>query len=147
SGVKQLDNDPWEQLLERDPVNSTHTGVVRNLTNFGVFVELEPGIDGMVHICVLSWTEKIYHPNEVVTKGDQLKVVILAIDFDNRRITLGHKQITDNPWLKYAIEYGKGQIVEGTVKRYTDKGLFMTLPLGVDAFLPAREAEAGGDLS
>lgn len=146
-GVKQLENDPWEQLLERYPVNSTHTGVVRNLTNFGVFVELEPGIDGLVHISDLSWTEKINHPSEVVTKGDQLKVVILAIDFDNRRITLGHKQITDNPWLKYAIEYGKGQIVEGTVKRYTDKGLFMTLPLGVDAFLPAREAEAGGDLS
>lgn len=146
-GVKQLENDPWEQLLERYPVNSTHTGVVRNLTNFGVFVELEPGIDGLVHISDLSWTEKINHPSEVVTKGDQLKVVILAIDFDNRRITLGHKQITDNPWLKYAIEYGKGQIVEGTVKRYTDKGLFMTLSLGVDAFLPAREAEAGGDLS
>ena len=146
-GVKQLESDPWEKLLERYPVNSTHTGVVRNLTNFGVFVELEPGIDGLVHISDLSWTEKINHPSEVVTKGDQLKVVILAIDFDNRRITLGHKQITDNPWLKYAIEYGKGQIVEGKVKRYTDKGLFMTLPLGVDAFLPAREAEAGGDLS
>jgi small subunit ribosomal protein S1 len=146
-GVKQLENDPWEQLLERYPVNSNHSGVVRNLTNFGVFVELEPGIDGLVHISDLSWTEKINHPSELVTKGDQLKVVILAIDFDNRRITLGHKQITDNPWLKYAIEYGKGQIVEGTVKRYTDKGLFMTLPLGVDAFLSSREAEAGGDLS
>jgi small subunit ribosomal protein S1 len=146
-GVKQLENDPWEQLLERYPVNSSHTGVVRNLTNFGVFVELEPGIDGLVHISDLSWTEKINHPSELVTKGDQLKVVILAIDFDNRRITLGHKQITDNPWLKYAIEYGKGQIVEGTVKRYTDKGLFVTLPLGVDAFLPGRETEAGGDLS
>jgi small subunit ribosomal protein S1 len=146
-GVKQLENDPWEQLLERYPVNSSHSGVVRNLTNFGVFVELEPGIDGLVHISDLSWTEKINHPSELVTKGDQLKVVILAIDFDNRRITLGHKQITDNPWLKYAIEYGKGQIIEGTVKRYTDKGLFVTLPLGVDAFLPGRETEAGGDLS
>ena len=146
-GVKQLENDPWEQLLERYPVNSSHSGVVRNLTNFGVFVELEPGIDGLVHISDLSWIEKINHPSELVTKGDHLKVVILAIDFDNRRITLGHKQITDNPWLKYALEYGKGQIVEGTVKRYTDKGLFITLPLGVDAFLPGRETEAGGDLS
>ena len=146
-GVKQLENDPWEQLLERYPVNSGHSGVVRNLTNFGVFVELEPGIDGLVHISDLSWIEKINHPSELVTKGDQLKVVILAIDFDNRRITLGHKQITDNPWLKYSIEYGKGQIVEGTVKRYTDKGLFIALPLGVDAFLAGRETEVGGDLS
>lgn len=146
-GVKQLENDPWEQLRERYPVNSGHSGVVRNLTNFGVFVELEPGIDGLVHISDLSWIEKINHPSELVTKGDQLKVVILAIDFDNRRITLGHKQITDNPWLKYSIEYGKGQIVEGTVKRYTDKGLFIALPLGVDAFLAGRETEVGGDLS
>jgi small subunit ribosomal protein S1 len=146
-GVKQLENDPWAQLLERYPVNSGHSGVVRNLTNFGVFVELEPGIDGLVHISDLSWIEKINHPSELVTKGDQLKVVILAIDFDNRRITLGHKQITDNPWLKYSIEYGKGQIVEGTVKRYTDKGLFIALPLGVDAFLAGRETEVGGDLS
>src|SRR5690606_3066 len=109
-GVKRLEIDPWEQHLERYPVNSTHTGVVRNLTNFGVFVELEPGIDGLVHISDLSWTEKINHPSEVVSKGEQLKVVILAIDFDNRRITLGHKQIQDNPWTRYAIEYGKGQI-------------------------------------
>jgi small subunit ribosomal protein S1 len=146
-GVKQLESDPWEKLLERYPANSQHTGIVRNLTNFGVFVELEPGIDGLVHISDLSWQEKINHPSEVVSKGDELKVVVLAIDFENRRITLGHKQIQENPWIKYAIEYGKGQLVEGEVKRYTDKGLFMTLPLGVDAFLPAREAEAGGDLS
>ena len=146
-GVKQLESDPWEKLLERFPVNSVHDGVVRNLTNFGVFVELEPGIDGLVHISDLSWTDKINHPSEVVNKGDHLKVVVLAVDFENRRITLGHKQIQENPWVKYAIEYGKGNIVEGTVKRYTEKGLFMTLPLGVEAFLPAKEAEAGGDLS
>jgi len=146
-GVKQLESDPWEKLLERYPVNSNHSGVVRNLTNFGVFVELEPGIDGLVHISDLSWTEKINHPSEVVNKGDQLKVVILAIDFENRRITLGHKQIQDNPWIKYAIEYGKGQLVEGTVKRHTDKGVFISLPLGVDAFLPGREAENSGDLT
>lgn len=136
-GVKQLEQDPWEDLLERYPVGSKHTGEVRNLTNFGVFVELEPGIDGLVHVSDLSWTENVEHPNEAVEKGQELEVVILAVDFDNRRITLGHKQVDENPWEKYAEEYGLGTEVEGTVSKITDKGLFVELPLGAEAFLPA----------
>ncbi|PKD43983.1 30S ribosomal protein S1 [Rhodohalobacter barkolensis] len=135
-GVKQLEKDPWEDLGERYPIGSTHKGIVRNLTNFGVFIELEPGIDGLVHVSDLSWTENVEHPNEVVDKGEELEVVILAIDFDNRRITLGHKQVEDNPWEKYAEEYGLGAKVEGEVSKITDKGMFIKLPLGVDAFLP-----------
>lgn len=140
-GVKQLEQDPWEDLLERYPVGSKHKGEVRNLTNFGVFVELEPGIDGLVHVSDLSWTENIEHPNEAVEKGQELEVVILAVDFDNRRITLGHKQVEDNPWEKYAEEYGLGTKVEGKVSKITDKGLFVELPLGAEAFLPASKLE------
>jgi small subunit ribosomal protein S1 len=140
-GVKQLEKDPWEDLATRYPVGSTHKGVVRNLTNFGVFIELEPGIDGLVHVSDLSWTENVEHPNEVVEKGQELDVVILAIDFDNRRITLGHKQVQDNPWEQYAEEYGLGAKVEGKISKITDKGMFIKLPLGVDAFLPADKLE------
>lgn len=136
-GVKQLEKDPWEDLLERYPIGSKHKGVIRNLTNFGVFVELEPGIDGLIHVSDLSWTEKVEHPNEVVDKAQEVDIVILAVDFDNRRITLGHKQVDDNPWEKYAEEYGPGSKVEGEVSKITDKGMFVKLALGVDAFLPA----------
>jgi len=146
-GVKQLQSDPWEDLLERYPVGSKHKGVVRNLTNFGVFVELEPGIDGLVHISDMSWTDKVNHPSEVVNKGDELEVVILSIDFDNRRISLGHKQVQDNPWEKYAEEYSVGNETDAVVSRVTDKGVFAKLPLGAEAFMPAREAEHGDNLS
>lgn len=138
-GVKQLEQDPWEELLERYPVGSKHSGEVRNLTNFGVFVELEPGIDGLVHVSDLSWTENIEHPNQAVEKGQELEVVILAVDFDNRRITLGHKQVDENPWEKYAEEYGIGTKAEGKVSKITDKGIFVELPPGVEAFLPIKK--------
>ncbi|MCG2588324.1 30S ribosomal protein S1 [Rhodohalobacter sulfatireducens] len=134
-GVKQLEKDPWEDLLDRYPIGSSHKGEVRNLTNFGVFVELEPGIDGLIHVSDLSWTEKVEHPNEVVDKGQEIEVVILAVDFDNRRITLGHKQVQENPWEKYAEEYGIGSKVEGEISKITDKGMFVKMDLGVDAFL------------
>lgn len=140
-GVKQLEKDPWEDLLDRYPIGSTHKGEVRNLTNFGVFVELEPGIDGLIHVSDLSWTEKVEHPNEVVDKGQEIEVVILAVDFDNRRITLGHKQVQENPWEKYAEEYGIGAKVEGEISKITDKGMFVKMDLGVDAFLPANKLE------
>jgi small subunit ribosomal protein S1 len=146
-GVKQLQSDPWEDLLERYPVGSKHKGAVRNLTNFGVFVELEPGIDGLVHISDMSWTDKVNHPSEVVNKGDELEVVILSVDFDNRRISLGHKQIQDNPWEKYAVDYAVGNETDAVVTRVTDKGVFAKLPLGVEAFMPAREAENGDNLA
>jgi len=144
-GVKQLENDPWENLDERYPVGSKHTGTVRNLTNFGVFVELEPGIDGLVHISDLSWTEKVSHPSEVVEQGDDLEVVILAIDFDNRRITLGHKQIDENPWENYAKEYNVGSDVKGEIGKITDRGVFVKLPLGAEAFLPGAKIETEDD--
>lgn len=140
-GVKQLEKDPWEDLLERYPIGSKHKGTVRNLTNFGVFVELEPGIDGLIHVSDLSWTEKVEHPNEVVEKGQEIDIVVLAVDFDNRRITLGHKQVDENPWEKYAENYGPGSKVKGEVSKTTDKGMFVKLELGVDAFLPKNKLE------
>lgn len=136
-GVKQLEKDPWEDLLDRYPIGSSHKGVIRNLTNFGVFVELEPGIDGLIHVSDLSWIEKVEHPNEVVDKGQEIDVVILAVDFENRRITLGHKQVQENPWEKYAEEFGIGEKVEGIINKITDKGMFVKLALGIDAFLAA----------
>ncbi|WP_018126894.1 30S ribosomal protein S1 [Balneola vulgaris] len=143
-GVKQLANDPWADILDRFPVGSKHNGVIRNLTNFGVFVELEPGIDGLIHVSDLSWTEKVEHPNEIVKKDQEIEVVILGIDFENRRITLGHKQVQDNPWEQYAKEYTPGTSVEGEVVKATDKGAFVKLSLGAEAFLSygkATEAE------
>ncbi len=134
-GVKQLTEDPWADILERFPVESKHNGVIRNLTNFGVFVELEPGIDGLIHVSDLSWTEKVEHPNEIVKKDQEVEVVILGVDFENRRITLGHKQVQENPWDTYAKEYAPGTTVNGEVIKATDKGAFVKLELGVEAFL------------
>jgi small subunit ribosomal protein S1 len=136
-GIKQLEPDPWQGLLHKYPVGSRHTGTVRNLTNFGVFVELEEGVDGLIHISDLSWTKKIRHPGEVVKKGDQIDVVILNIDVEQRRISLGHKQIEENPWEKFAENYKVGIETQGTVSRIIEKGLIVELPLGVDAFVPA----------
>jgi small subunit ribosomal protein S1 len=147
-GVKQLENDPWKDIAARYPAGSRHKGVVRNLTNFGVFIELEPGIDGLVHISDLSWQDKVAHPNEVVTKGEVLDVVILSIDYENRRISLGHKQTQSNPWDTYVTEYAPGTKLEtGTVAKVTEKGVFVKLPLGVEAFMPAREALFGDAVS
>ena len=143
-GVKQLENDRWKDIAARYPSGSQHKGVVRNLTNFGVFIELEPGIDGLVHISDLSWTDKVTHPNEVVAKGDELDVVILSIDYENRRISLGHKQTLSNPWETYSVEYAPGTKLEnGVVAKATEKGVFIKLPLGAEAFLPAKEALFG----
>ncbi|HEX6981191.1 MAG TPA: 30S ribosomal protein S1 [Balneolaceae bacterium] len=142
-GVKQLENDPWEEIDERYPVGSKHKGTVRNLTNFGVFVELEPGIDGLIHISDLSWTKQINHPNEIIDKDEEIDVVILAIDFENRRITLGHKQIEDNPWKLFANEHAATDKVEGEVTKTTDKGVFVKLPHNLEGFIPARKIEDG----
>ena len=146
-GVKQLEKDPWEDIDKRYPVGSKHTGTVRNLTNFGVFVELEPGIDGLIHISDLSWTEKINHPNEIIDKDEEIEVIILAIDFENRRITLGHKQIEENPWEQFAEEYSGTNKVEGEVTKTTDKGVFVSLPYGLEGFIPASKTEADGEPS
>ncbi|MEX2089479.1 MAG: S1 RNA-binding domain-containing protein, partial [Bacteroidota bacterium] len=128
--------DPWSNLLGKYPVGSRHNGTVRNLTNFGVFVELEEGVDGLVHISDLSWTKKVRHPGEVVKKGDKIEVVILGIDVDQRRISLGHKQIQDNPWDAFENTYKVGTPVEGKVVRIIEKGVIVELPLGVDGFVP-----------
>jgi small subunit ribosomal protein S1 len=135
-GMKQLEPDPWTTLLEKYPVGSKHVGTVRNLTNFGVFVELEEGVDGLVHISDLSWTKKIRHPGEVVKKGDKMEVVILNIDVEQRRISLGHKQVQENPWDVFATTYQVGTEVEGKVVRIVEKGVIVELPLGVDGFVP-----------
>lgn len=138
-GMKQLEPDPWLSLMQKYPVGSKHTGVVRNLTNFGVFVELEEGVDGLVHISDLSWTKKIRHPGEVVKKGDNIDVVILGIDVGQRRISLGHKQIRENPWDSFAETYKVGTETGGKIVRIIEKGVIVELPLGVDGFVPASQ--------
>jgi len=138
-GMKQLTPDPWQELLAKYPVGSKHTGVARNLTNFGVFVELEPGIDGLIHISDLSWTKKIRHPGEVVKKGEKIEVVVLSVDTDSRKISLGHKQINDNPWDNFEKEYAIGRTTEGKVVRVIEKGIIAELPLGVDGFVPSTQ--------
>ena len=135
-GLKQLEPDPWQTLSERYPVGSRHKGKVRNLTNFGAFVELEDGIDGLIHISDLSWTKKIRHPGEVVKKGDDIDVVVLNVDRDNRRISLGYKQTQDNPWDFFEDKYRPGALVEGKVVRLIEKGLIVELPDAVDGFVP-----------
>lgn len=138
-GMKQLEPDPWNDLTAKYPVNSVHKGIVRNLTNFGVFVELEPGVDGLVHISDLSWTKKIRHPGEFVKKGDELDVVVLAIDNEHRRISLGHKQIVENPWDVFEGEFGVGTETEGKILRIIDKGVIVEMPQGVDGFVPVSQ--------
>lgn len=138
-GIKQLEPDPWQTLMIKYPVGSRHTGVARNLTNFGVFVELEPGVDGLVHISDLSWTKKIRHPGEVVKKGESLEVIVLSVDVESRKISLGHKQIMDNPWDTFEQKFAVGTITEGKVVRIIEKGLIAELPEGVDGFVPANQ--------
>ncbi len=138
-GIKQLEPDPWQSLMQKYPVDSRHTGIARNLTNFGVFVELEPGVDGLVHISDLSWTKKIRHPGEVVKKSEPLEVIVLGVDVDSRKISLGHKQIIDNPWDTFESKYTTGTITEGKVVRIIEKGLIAELPDDVDGFVPATQ--------
>ena len=135
-GMKQLEPDPWNTILGKYPIGSKHKGAVRNLTNFGVFVELEQGIDGLIHISDLSWTKKIRHPGEVVKKGETIDVIILGIDIEQRRISLGHKQLNDNPWDAFSNAYKVGTEIEGKVVRIIEKGVIVELPLGVDGFVP-----------
>lgn len=142
-GMKQLDPDPWDGISERYPPGTVMSGKVRNITNFGVFVGIEPGIDGLVHISDLSWTKKVRHPNEMVRKGQPLDVVILNIDENSRRISLGHKQVETNPWNQFAQAYAEGTDTEATVVRANDGGLVIELPLSVEAFVPASELRNG----
>ena len=133
-GIKQLREDPWENIEAKYPVGSKHTAKVRNFTNFGVFVELEEGVDGLIHISDLSWTKKIKHPSEFTHIGADIDVVVLEIDKDNRRLSLGHKQLEDNPWDNFETIYTVGSIHEGTITELLDKGAVISLPYGVEGF-------------
>ena len=142
-GMKQLEPDPWENIAERYPPGTVMRGKVRNITNFCVFVEIEPGIDGLVHISDLSWTKRIKHPSDMVKKGQELDVVVLNIDTSERRISLGHKQVDTNPWNQFAQVYAEGSTSNAKVVRAEEKGLVVELPLEVEAFLPEGEIEQG----
>ena len=135
-GLNQLEPDPWDTLEEKYPIDSRHEGKVRNLTNFGAFVELEEGIDGLIHISDLSWTKKIRHPGEVLKKGDAIEVVVLTVDRGNRRISLGYKQTRDNPWDNFEDFYKPGTITTGKIVRLIEKGVIAELPEQVDGFVP-----------
>jgi small subunit ribosomal protein S1 len=141
-GVKQLTPDPWTDITAKYPINSKHTGIVRNFTNFGVFVELEEGIDGLIHISDLSWTKKVKHPAEFTKIGAELEVMVLEIDTENRRLSLGHKQVDDNPWDTYEGIYFVGSIHDGRVSDIVDKGCEVVFEQhGVEAFCPQRQMQ------
>ena len=133
-GIKQLKADPWENIEEKYPVGSKHTAKVRNFTNFGVFVELEEGVDGLIHISDLSWTKKIKHPSEFTQIGADIDVQVLEIDKENRRLSLGHKQLEENPWDVFETIFTVGSIHEGTIVELLDKGAVIALPYGVEGF-------------
>ncbi len=140
-GIKQLQPDPWTDITTKYPVGSKHTGTVRNYTNFGVFVELEEGIDGLVYISDLSWTKKVKHPSDFVKVGDSLDVEVLELDVEGRKLNLGHKQTTENPWDKHEEIYQINSVHSGTVKEITDKGSIVTFEDGVEAFVPGRHMD------
>jgi small subunit ribosomal protein S1 len=140
-GIKQLTQDPWTDITAKYPVGSKHTGIVRNFTNFGVFVELEEGIDGLIYISDLSWTKKIKHPSEFVNVGDKLEVVVLELDVEGRKLSLGHKQTTANPWDKYEEAYAVGTIHNGEISELVEKGATVVFEDDVVAFIPTRHLE------
>ncbi len=140
-GIKQLTPDPWTDITSKYPVGSKHKGIVRNFTNFGVFVELEEGIDGLIYISDLSWTKKIKHPSEFVTVGDTLEVEVLELDVDGRKLSLGHKQTTENPWDKYETEFGVDTVHKATITEIVDKGATIDFNEDITAFVPQRHLE------
>ena len=133
-GIKQLKQDPWEDIEIKYPVGSKHTAKVRNFTNFGVFVEIEEGVDGLIHISDLSWTKKVKHPSEFTQIGADIEVVVLEIDKDNRRLSLGHKQLEENPWDVFETVFTVGSVHPGTIVELLDKGAVVQLPYGVEGF-------------
>ena len=140
-GIKQLIPDPWLSIVNKYPVNSKHEAVVRNFTNFGIFVELEEGVDGLIHISDLSWSKKIKHPAEFTKIGDKIEVVVLEVDVENRRLSLGHKQLEENPWDVFESIFLVNSVHKGTVTNITDKGAVVALPYGVEGFAPTRHLE------
>lgn len=140
-GIKQLSQDPWTDITTKYPVGSKHQGIVRNFTNFGVFIELEEGIDGLVYISDLSWTKKVKHPSEVLTVGETIEVVVLELDVDGRKLSLGHKQTQDNPWDKYATDFAEGTVHNAELTEMVDKGATITFNEHITAFVPSRHLE------
>ena len=147
--TRRLTPDPWEDIESKYPVDSKHKGKITNLSNFGVFVELEEGIDGLVHISDLSWSKKISHPTEFCKPGEDLEVVVMEIDKENRRLSLGHKQLEENPWDVFETVFTEDSVHQGTVIGKNDKGFVVSLPYGVEGFCPTRHAnkKEGGKLS
>jgi small subunit ribosomal protein S1 len=155
-GIKQLTEDPWtkQDVLTKYAIGTKHTGIVRNLTNFGLFIELEEGIDGLVHVSDLSWTKKIKHPSEFVKVNDKLNVVVLELDAENRRLALGHKQLEENPWNTFETIFSPGSVHKATVLSKNDKGAVLELPYGIEGFATVKHlakedgkvAEAGETL-
>jgi small subunit ribosomal protein S1 len=140
-GIKQLSPDPWTDITSKFPVGQRHTGIVRNFTNFGVFVEMEEGIDGLIYISDLSWTKKIKHPSEFCTVGDNLEVVVLELDVEGRKLSLGHKQTKDNPWDKYENEFALNTKHTASVFEIVDKGATVQFNDDIVAFIPSRHLE------
>ena len=140
-GIKQMTPDPWTDITTKYPVGSKHSGIVRNFTNFGVFVELEEGIDGLIYISDLSWTKKIKHPSEFTNIGDTLEVVVLELDVEGRKLSLGHKQTTDNPWDKYEDEFAVGTKHTAAIDDIVDKGAIINFNEDISAFVPTRHLE------
>lgn len=137
-GIKQLIPDPWANIKEKYPIKSKHTAIVRNFTNFGIFVELEEGVDGLIHISDLSWSKKIKHPAEFTKIGENIDVVVLDVDVENRRLSLGHKQLEENPWDVFESIFSVGSVHNGTIVSLSDKGGIVALPYGVEGFAPMR---------
>ena len=140
-GIKQLTPDPWTDITTKYPVNSKHKGIVRNFTNFGVFIELEEGVDGLVYISDLSWTKKVKHPSEILILGDEIEVMVLELDVEGRKLSLGHKQTKDNPWDKYANEFALDSIHKTAITEIVDKGATIKFNDDVIAFVPQRHME------
>ncbi|HEA21215.1 hypothetical protein LCGC14_1264240 [marine sediment metagenome] len=140
-GIKQLTPDPWTDITSKYPVGSKHKGIVRNFTNFGVFVEMEEGIDGLIYISDLSWTKKIKHPSEFVNVGDTMEVEVLELDVQGRKLSIGHKQVTENPWDKYEKEFALGTVHKGTIGDMVDKGATIDFNEDITAFVPQRHLE------
>lgn len=136
--TRRLKADPWENIESKFPVESKHKGIVTNISNFGVFVELEEGIDGLIHISDLSWSKKIAHPSEFVKPKESIEVVVLEIDKENRRLSLGHKQLEQNPWDVFETIFTEGSVHKGTVVGKSDKGYQVNMPYGVEAFCPGK---------
>jgi small subunit ribosomal protein S1 len=137
-GIKQLTNDPWTDIISKYPKNSKHKGKIRNFTNFGVFVELEEGIDGLIYISDLSWTQKIKHPSELFSISDEIEVIVLELDVNERKLSLGHKQTTKNPWDKYLKTYSVDSSHEHSISSISDKGAIINLSEELSAIVPKK---------